>query len=285
MPDIDIEVEVKCPFQDCPSKKIIKVPSHVFENKAFGTLKIQIAKGYVCPEHQFVVFLDKKGVVRGTEKIDMQIAVAQKIKPEQELTADLNTIDTSIGDFALCNIFHAFILDTPVVIVKKTLDEAILDQIILIFKNFFPDLFELKNPLKIMNQNEFKDFKMTNILVIDDKGFIINSPWQIDNFEFEKENLIQKTLESKDIKTQIIIFKQLISTLMKKVEVVREMLNSGSGVIYAEDIKTKLEKEFLVKKVSDYDLNLIKEILKSKYLVDVSRITLKTLSKLKSGIW
>jgi hypothetical protein len=281
----EIELDVKCPFQDCPSKKTIKVPSYVFDNKAFGTLKIQIAKGTVCPQHQFVVFVDKKGKVRGAEKIDMQIIVAQKPKQEQQINVDLNTIKEMMGEFAIYNIFHAFLLDIPVIIVRKTLDDQLLTQMNLVFKDLFPDLFELKNPLKFVTQEEFKEYKIANVLAIDEKGFIIDPPWQIDNFEFEKENLLQKALEAKDYKAQIIIFKQIVSNLMKKVEVVQGMLSSDKKVIYSEDVKSRLEKEFMIKKVGDYDITLIKEILKFRFLMDVSKITMRSLNTLKAGIW
>ena len=62
-------LEVVCPT--CEKVKNVKIPEAVFSQKKFGTIKIQIPINAVCPEHQFIVFVDTKGIIRGYEKIDI----------------------------------------------------------------------------------------------------------------------------------------------------------------------------------------------------------------------
>jgi len=54
----EVSLHVKCPI--CEMEKDINVPGYVFESKQFGALKIQIPKGSVCAEHQFLIYVDTK---------------------------------------------------------------------------------------------------------------------------------------------------------------------------------------------------------------------------------
>ena len=67
------EIEACCPI--CGLSKSLNVPEAVLSQKKFGTIKIQVPMGAVCSEHQFIVFVDQKGVIRGYEKIDIQMAL------------------------------------------------------------------------------------------------------------------------------------------------------------------------------------------------------------------
>jgi len=72
-------LEVVCPT--CGKVKNISIPEAVFSQKKFGTVKIQIPINAVCPEHQFIVFVDTKGIIRGYEKIDVLMS---RLSPEVE---------------------------------------------------------------------------------------------------------------------------------------------------------------------------------------------------------
>jgi hypothetical protein len=72
--------------------------------------------------------------------------------------------------------------------------------------------------------------------------------------------------------------------LMKRVEFVRDLLKS-SEVIYEEDLKVQLAEKFLQKKISDYDLDLIKEILKFRFFDNISKIKIRSFDKLRSSLW
>ena len=280
-----MELMVTCPFEECDNKKTVKIPSYIFENKQFGTVKIQINRGIVCPDHQFVIFVDKKGKIRSYEKIDVQLTVAKPVKEEKVSSKDLNlrAIMQEIGDFATLNIIHAFLLDTAVVIFTQTADEQRRVAINEVCKALFPDLFELKKPLKFMKRADFKGFSVKNLLAIDEKGYILSAPWEINQFEFEEE-LLQKALNAKDFSAQKVIFSQSVTSLTKRVEYVRDIIADKDSV-YEEDIKTQLKDNFMQKKITDYDIDLIKEILKFRYLVDTSKIKIRSFDKLKESLW
>ena len=67
------EVELTCPT--CQTFRKITVPAAIFAQKKFGTIKIQVPPGAVCREHQFIAFVDTKGIVRGYERIDLLMAM------------------------------------------------------------------------------------------------------------------------------------------------------------------------------------------------------------------
>lgn len=282
MPD-EMEIEVKCPFDECKSQKMIKVPSYIFDNKQFGTAKIQINKGIVCDNHQFVIFVDKKGKIRSYEKIDMQIGIVRKPKEILKDTTSFEEFINVIGEFATVNLIHALLLDVPVIIFVKTLNDKVQGNLNAMCKELFPELFEQKNPLQFITREEFKQTKLQNLLAIDENGYILSAPWEINQFDFE-ETLLQKTLGVKEFKAQAIIFKQAVTNLMKRVEYVRDLLKS-SETIYEEDLKVQLSEKFLQKKISDYDIDLIKEILKFRFLENISKIKIRSFDKLRSSLW
>ena len=64
-------LEITCPV--CGQIKNINIPESVFSQKKFGIIKIQVPLNAVCSEHQFIVFVDPKGSVRGYEKIEERL--------------------------------------------------------------------------------------------------------------------------------------------------------------------------------------------------------------------
>lgn len=282
MPD-EMEIEVKCPFDECKSQKTIKVPSYIFDNKQFGTAKIQINKGIVCDNHQFVIFVDKKGKIRSYEKIDMQIGIVRKPKEVLKDTTSFEEFINVIGEFATVNLIHALLLDVPVILFVKIMDEKVQKSLNTMCKELFPELFEQKNPLQFVIREEFKQTKLQDLLAIDENGYILSAPWEINQFDFE-EGLLQKTLGVKEFKAQAIIFRQAVTNLMNRVGYVRDLLKS-SEIIYEEDLKMQLSDKFLQKKITDYDIDLIKEILKFRFLENIAKIKIRSFDKLRASLW
>ncbi|MBN1217062.1 MAG: hypothetical protein JXA99_16700 [Candidatus Lokiarchaeota archaeon] len=66
------EFNISCPT--CGIDKIVKIPTEIFSKKESGCVKIHVPAGIVCSDHQFVVFIDQKGIIRGYEKIDLILA-------------------------------------------------------------------------------------------------------------------------------------------------------------------------------------------------------------------
>ncbi len=72
------ELKITCPT--CEAVKNVNIPKKLFTQKKDGCIKIQIPPGIVCPEHQFIVFLDQNGSIRGYEKIDLVMSATPKKK-------------------------------------------------------------------------------------------------------------------------------------------------------------------------------------------------------------
>ena len=63
------KVSISCPI--CRTKKVIEVPISIIEQSKQLTT-IAIPKGKVC-KHHFQVFIDKKFIIRGFQKVDYEI--------------------------------------------------------------------------------------------------------------------------------------------------------------------------------------------------------------------
>lgn len=71
MIETSMVLEVVCPA--CGGMKNLSVPANILTQKKFGTIKIQVPINAVCPKHQFLIFVDTRGTIRGYEKIDIQL--------------------------------------------------------------------------------------------------------------------------------------------------------------------------------------------------------------------
>ena len=87
-------LEVVCPT--CGGMKNLSVPANIITQKKFGTIKIQVPIKVVCPEHQFLVFVDTRGKIRGYEKIDIQMV---SITREDEKEKIKNKIKNNVKEF------------------------------------------------------------------------------------------------------------------------------------------------------------------------------------------
>lgn len=266
----------------CNAEKTIKVPSYVFASKAFGALKIQIPKGSVCLEHQFVIYVDKKGNIRSYETTDYQLPAVKREKKEKLLT--LKDFVGMVGEFATLNVLHALFLDLPIIIVQTKVDPMMEKVINGTLDALFPRFFKNSNGIRIIDRNEFKSLQnIENCLAIDEEGFILISPWEINKFEIE-EDLLTKVLKLDDFNQQKIIFQQLLTSFFRKLNFIGELLLS-QDVVYEDDLKDKFKKQFMQKRVSNYEIELIKAVLDKRFQKDVSKIKIRSFNKLKESLW
>ena len=111
-------LEIVCPT--CGNIKNVNVPEFLFSQKKFGTVKIQIPINAVCSEHQFIVFVDTKGVIRGYEPIDVYMSI---LSPELEREAlrkiNLRNLIHIFGIYGIFNLIHAKVFNYPVYIIKN----------------------------------------------------------------------------------------------------------------------------------------------------------------------
>ena len=56
-------------------------------------------------------------------------------------------------------------------------------------------------------------------------------------------------------------------------------------LIYEDELKDKFKKQFMQKRVSNYELELIKSVLDKRFKKDISKIKIRSFNKLKEGLW
>ncbi|TFG21204.1 MAG: hypothetical protein EU530_01040 [Promethearchaeota archaeon] len=281
----EVSLHVKCPI--CGLEKDINVPAYVFESKQFGALKIQIPKGSVCAEHQFLIYVDTKGNIRSYETSDFHLPTAIKHEEKKALLKITDFVGM-VGEFATLNVIHALLLDLPIYLVQTKFDPEMLEQMEKTINNtltaLLPGFFKNHNDLRIIDRKELYGFRQTDlILAIDQFGYILICPWEINKFEIEQE-ILEKVLKLDDFKQQKIIFQQLLTTFFRKLNYVGDLLLKQE-VISIDDLKSEFKKTFMQKRVSNYEIELIKAVLTHRFKKDTSKIQQKAFNKLKESLW
>lgn len=263
-----VKLKVKCPI--CGIEKEIDVPAHVLAKKQFGTLKIQIPKGSVCVDHQFLIYVDKKGNIRSYETSDFQLPSDIKLE-EKHTFLSLAEFVKMIGKFATLNVLHALFLDTPTYMVKTVADPDLEKVFNGTLYSMLPNFFKNKNEMRVISRSEFLKLKVDDhILVIDEKGFILICPWQITEFPIEND-ILKKILSLNEYQQQVILFQQLLTIFFRKLNLIGEMIIEQDR-LSTRKIKDEFKKQFMQKKVSEYELELIVDVLKHRFNKDTSKI-------------
>lgn len=275
-----LSVNIECPNPECKTQKTVKVPSYLFENKKVGLIKIQIHKG-VCCDHQFVVFLDKKGGVKGYENIDIQIDLSSFANRSVGTQVFLKDLLNQYKQIATASMIHAIIIGTPIKILVRNEDNS--KGINILLNSFLPD--DKKQPFLIHSipEKDFKKAKIEDDLVINPEGYIAQTPWQDIAMNFES-SCIQKALDILDDESQAIIIQGEIETLFAKAKYIAELVKKEKQ-IYEDDLKELINKEFPGSNTSDYDILLLKRVVGQRFKGDISRIKIRSFDKLKEGLW
>ncbi|MHA1819447.1 MAG: hypothetical protein ACTSU2_00575 [Promethearchaeota archaeon] len=283
----EISLEITCP--KCGKTAVKKVPKYIFEGKSFGVLKIQINKGVVCDEHQFLVFVDKNGKIRGYESIEYQLITPKQNKKLEEIDKSKISFKDLIhffNELIRLHIIHAFILNIPIVIVVNKLNEKEKTVILTILKDLFADSFKDNTiePLKFVNISDYKTMNIAeNALIFDDNNYILGTPWKLKKYDFERE-CINAAIKTKEYKVQLVIFQQEIRNIIKRAEFVYNYITK-KGSIYEDELKKLISKEYKIKKVSNYDIALLKEILQFRFGLDPGKIQIRELDNINKLLW
>lgn len=259
-------LEVTCPV--CQAKKNISIPEAILSQKKFGTVKIQVPAGAVCGEHQFLVFVDTKGIIRGYEKIDIHLAAAT-VKPE-EVTEDLQQMTLKrimqiFGSYGLYNLIHAKIFNYPSYIKSKGELDKLEDVLNDLGDQLLPTKYKETSRLNFLNEAEFSKFKPKDhkdALVLDESMNILQTPWD-EKLKFEDE-VVNKAMEIIDEREQVIILRQEIAKLIREAEKTIEIL-LGVKEIYEDDLIDKLASELMISKINNYRLGLIKQFIRQRH--------------------
>jgi hypothetical protein len=268
-------LEVICPT--CGEMRNINIPESIFSQKKFGTVKIQIPINVVCPEHQFIVFVDNEGKIRGYEKIDIHMA---KLTPEIERDVsgriNLRNLIQIFGIYGIFSLIHAKIFNYPSYIIKNNNFEYEEDLLNSVGDMILPETYRGSKTIHIFEETDLSkiEVKEKNALVMDTNQHIFQTPWT-GKLKFE-EQIIKRALEIIDEEEQLKLLQQDISNLIREVNYAVSILDVVDD-IYDDELITKISKALSIKKISSYRLNLIKEFIRQ----NISR---KTVSKIKNRV-
>jgi len=253
-------LEVVCPT--CRKAKNINIPEAVFSQKKFGTVKIQIPMNAVCPDHQFIVFVDTKGTIRGYEKIDILMStISPEVARETAGRVNLRNLIHVFGIYGILSLIHGKIFNYPSYVIKDEnfqYDEMLLNSI---GDNILPETYRGSESIHIIEDPDINKIKVKDkdALILDTSQHIFQTPWSI-KLKFE-EQIIKRALEIIDEVEQLKLLQQDISKLVKEVHYTVSILEEVDQ-IYEDDLIDKVSKALSIKKLSNYHLNLIKEFIK-----------------------
>lgn len=268
-------LEVKCPT--CGIIKNINIPEAIFSQKKFGTIKVQVPINAVCPEHQFIVFVDTKGIVRGYEKIDLLMA---SISPEAEREAEgrinLRNLIQMFGTYGMFSLIHAKLFNYPAYIIKDDTFEHSEEILNKVGDSILPERFKGNKTVYLLDESDISKIKIKNkeSLIMDTHQHIFQTPWK-EKLKFE-EQILKRALEIIDEQEQQKLLQQDISRFISEVNYVVSLLEVVD-TIYEDELIEQLSKALKIKKISTNRLNLIKEFIRR-------NISAKIVSKIKSRV-
>lgn len=257
------KIAVTCPI--CQIEKDLNIPEAVFSQKKFGTIKIQVPQNAVCPDHQFIVFVDSKGNVRGYEKIDLQMAIpSEETELEKRGILTLRKLIQMYGSYGLFSLIHAKVFNYPVYIMINDESGDISDVLNRIGDSILPDQYKGTAGVEFLLESNYDKVKLRdkNALVLDSLKHILNTPWD-EKLKFE-EDLIKKAVEIIDEEEQLLLMQQGIAKLINEAEYTVKVLENIRE-IYEDDLSERLANEMMVPKISHYRLSLIKQFIKQRY--------------------
>ncbi|MHA2036838.1 MAG: hypothetical protein ACW972_04770 [Promethearchaeota archaeon] len=253
-------LEITCPT--CEEVKKINVPESIFSQKKFGTIKIQVPLNAVCSEHQFIVFVDTKGIIRGYEKIDMQMAsITQEIEKETERRLNLKTLIQIFGVYGIFNLIHAKIFNYPIHILKDEnfeFDEEILNSV---GDMILPEKIRAGKTIYLHESSDINHLKIKDkdALIMDTQQHIFQTPWDT-KLKFE-EGIVKRALNIIDEQEQLRLLQQDIARLINEAKFSIQLLEIVKD-IYEDELIDKISKKFKIKKINNYRFNLITEFIK-----------------------
>jgi hypothetical protein len=261
MTELFREIEVTCPV--CKKVRSIRIPEQIIAQKRFGVVRIQVPQGGVCPDHQFIVFIDTKGIIRGYEKIDLLL----KLAPEERISPGRFTLSDFIAIFGMYGVFcliHAKLFNYPAYIIKNKEIEDVAELINKIGEAILPKKFQHISKVNFLDKTDYDTLimKEKNAFLMDANQNILQVPWD-EKLKFEEE-MVKTALGIFDENDQLKLIQQTILNFIKQAEFVKDVLERTKQ-IYEDELANKVSRELLDNKVNLYRIALIKDFIRQRF--------------------
>lgn len=257
------DIEASCPI--CGLSKILRVPEAVLSQKKFGTIKIQVPMGAVCSDHQFIVFVDQKGLIRGYEKIDIQMAIpTAETEAEKRGLLTLRRLIQIVGLYGVFSLIHAKLFNYPSYIITDKNFQYSAELLNSLGDQLLPENYKGNNVIKLLEETDYSKIKLKekNALLLDTHQHILQTPWD-EKLKFE-EAMVKRALEIIDEEEQLILMQQNISRFIKEAAYSKTLLENVRE-IYEDDLMERLSKELMIPKINHFRLILIKNFIKQRF--------------------
>lgn len=258
-------IELKCPV--CESTNSINIPEVVLSQKKFGTIKVQIPPGAVC-EHQFIVFVDNKGIVRSYEKIDIQMQLpSEETAKEKAGVLTLRKLIRLFGTVGILSLIHSKVFGYPTFIVAEENFEVNDELLNLVGDRMLPEEYQGFKTIHLLKESDYgqimKQIKVgKDTFLMDSKHNILQTPWD-EKLKWEEE-MIKKALEIIDEEEQLFLIQYDISKFVKEAEETKKILELHDE-ISEKDLKKKLMSSLNTAKISTLRFKLIKEFIERRF--------------------
>ncbi len=264
-----MKVSLRCPI--CQKENNIEIPDDILAQKEFGSIKIQIPPGAVCPDHQFIVFLGVEGKVRGYERIDVFMGREQEERKIEEISEgiSLNQLVEEFGLYGVFSLIHSKLFSYLPYVVRDDISEEFSHQLNEYLNEITDNNYSNPLEIKILKKPDFDVLNIDedNTLILDENNNIIHTPWG-EKLSLE-EGLIRDALDILNPSEQKIIIKQRVDSFLKTVKHTVRILNDlkKNKKINNQDLMKKLTKDL---NRSDISHNYV-EIIKCFIIRNISR--------------
>ena len=256
-------INVKCPV--CKTFKKLDLPKALFLQKEVGTIKIQIPPGAVCSDHQFIIFLDSEGVVRGYERIDLEMLESTiETKREVEGKITLKKLTQIMGIYGIFSLMHAKVFNYPAFIVVNENFEYNSSLINSIGNELLPKRYRGGRTIHLYKETDYDkvELNIKDALLLDINKQISQIPWD-EKLKFE-ENIVEKAFEIFDEQEQLFLIQRFISSFIEEAECALNILENVNQ-ISKKDLIKNISKKIRQSKINNYRLNLIIQFIKRRY--------------------
>lgn len=282
-------LELACP--KCGIEKTVRIPIELFDGKGFSIIKIQVPIGGVCDSHNFMVLLNKKGVILGYETFDMMVskptepekfeAEKEKIEAYDEIELEKSPLQNYIDKYGfncIAGFLHSKLFDYPAYLICR--DDIIveIDDMNANFNYVVPNEYRDSHVMEVIKYDReiypqpgyyyalAKD-RYKHAFIMNPNRHVINTPWRTD-IEYEKV-MIRNAVEWKESDKHFKKLSEFVERFVKDVEITASYLKDVKK-IYEKDLIKKLNKQIDLSTINKSRLRLIREFISKRITPEIA---------------
>jgi hypothetical protein len=268
------QIEFACP--KCGLEKKVPVPLSLFTQKKFGHVKIQVPKGAVCQDHDFIAFLDLEERIIGYESVDISLSNLAKFETQEDGSTregrqiTIREIVEILGFRCFAGLIHAKLFNYPFIIIMPEEEHKInMDILDKILGEAMPDQYKNTRNLEVITYPgdiypvatyfyALIKHRNRNALLINTYKNIVQKPWNTD-LQLERA-IINSAVSKEETNEQVKFLSFFFSKFLEDVEKTQIILDKVKK-ISKKDLVKKLQKIAITSTITKTYLSIIKEFI------------------------